>query len=96
MAAYLIADISVHDAASYKRYVDNVPQLIVKHGGAYRVRGGESVCLEGDWRPPRLIVVEFLDREAALAFYNDPAYEPYKALRQSSARGNVLVVEGIE
>ncbi len=96
MSAYLIADIALHDADRYKEYVENVPALIEKHGGKYRVRGGDSQVLEGSWLPSRLIILEFPSREAALAFYNDPAYEPYKSLRQSISDGNLVVVDGYE
>ena len=96
MSAYLIADIDLHDADRYKIYVENVPALIKKHGGRYRVRGGQSEVLEGNWSPSRLVVLEFPDRTAALAFYNDQGYEPYKALRQSISTGSVVIVEGVE
>ena len=96
MSAFLVADIALHDVDRYKEYVENVPALIEKHGGKYRVRGGDSQILEGGWVPSRLIILEFPDRAAALAFYNDRAYEPYKALRQSISDGNLVVVDGYE
>ena len=94
MRAYLIANIHVQDAERYKEYVASVPALIAKHGGQYRVRGGEAQALEGQWTPDRLIILEFPDRAAALAFYNDPAYEPLKALRQAITDSSLVVVDG--
>ena len=72
MTAYLIANITVHDAELYKEYVANVPALIEKHGGRYCVRGGDPEVLEGSWTPSRFVVLEFPNREAVLALYNDP------------------------
>jgi uncharacterized protein (DUF1330 family) len=92
--AYLIANIRVNDAERYKEYVAAVPVLIAKHGGRYRVRGGETTVLEGGWSPDRLVVLEFPDRAAALAFYDDPAYAPFKALRQSIADSSLTLVDG--
>jgi uncharacterized protein (DUF1330 family) len=43
-----------------------------------------------------LIVLEFPDREAALAFHNDPEYEPYRNLRQALSDSNLVVVDGDE
>ena len=94
MPVYLIADITVHDAEQYREYVENVPALIRKHGGVYRVRGGDLQTLEGDWSPSRLIVLEFPDRDAALAFHNDPEYEPYRNLRQSISDSRLVIVDG--
>ena len=93
MPAYLIANIRVHDAQRYQDYVAHVPALIAKHGGQYRVRGGEAEALEGQCTPDRLIILEFPDRAAALAFYNDPAYEPLKALRQAITDSTLVVVD---
>lgn len=94
MPAYLIANIEVHDPQRYRDYLAQVPDLIEKHGGKYRVRGGESTVLEGSWTPSRLIVLEFPSREVALAFYEDPAYAPYKRLRHSVTDSSVVLVEG--
>lgn len=94
MSTYLIADIELHDTDKYKEYVEHVPAVIAKHGGKYLVRGGDSQVLEGSWSPARLIVLEFPDRQAALAFYGDPDYAPYKALRHSISDSKLVVVEG--
>lgn len=94
--AYLIANIELHDPERYKEYVERVPALIEKHGGQYRVRAGESRVLEGRWSPSRLVILEFPDRAAALAFYNDPDYEPYKRLRQSISESSLIVVDGYQ
>ena len=92
--AFLLANVAVRDPDRYREYVENVPALIRKHGGVYRVRGGDFEVLEGDWTPSRLIVLEFPDREAALAFHNDPEYEPYRDLRQALSDSNLVVVDG--
>jgi len=94
MPAYLIANVCVNDAERYKEYVAHVPALIAKHGGRYRVRGGDTQILEGQWKPDRLVVIEFADREAAMAFYDDPEYLSFRELRQSVTDSAVVVVEG--
>lgn len=94
MPAYLIADIELHDAEQYREYVEHVPALIEKHGGKYLVRGGNTRTLEGAWRPSRLVVLQFPDREAAMALYEDPDYAPYRNLRQSIADTRLILAEG--
>ena len=96
MPTYLIANIELHDPERYREYVEHVPALIERHGGAYRVRGGSSRVLEGAWTPSRFIVLEFPSRDAALAFYEDPDYVPYRSLRQSISDSNVILVDGFE
>jgi len=94
MPAYIIADIDLREPERYREYVEKVPALIAKHGGRYRVRGGEAEVLEGTWTPSRLVVLEFPSREAALAMYNDPDYLPFRTLRQSISRSNLVIVDG--
>ncbi len=91
----MIANIEVEDAAAYEEYKAQVPALIRKHGGEYLVRGGTSVVVEGNWKPNRLVLFRFPDRASALAFCNDPAYQPLKALRQRAAKADLVIVEGV-
>ena len=94
MTAYVIADITVTDPDRYQEYVRLAPAFIEKHGGQYRVRGGEVDCREGDWKPQRLIVLEFPSRKNAVAFLEDPGYQQVARIRQQCATTNLIVVEG--
>jgi len=85
MSAYLVVDITVHDPEMYQEYVRKAPPYIEKHGGIYRVRGGKVEAQEGEWRPQRLVVVEFPTREKANAFLNDPGYQAVAAIRHQAA-----------
>ena len=95
MAAYVIADITVHNPDQFMEYVRLVPAFVEKHGGRYRVRGGEPENQEGNWQPQRLVIIEFPSRVDALAFLNDPDYEPIAAIRHAAASTNLIVVEGV-
>ena len=95
MPAYIVAQITVRDAASYERYKDLVTSSIAAYGGRYVVRGGATETLEGSWRPARFVVVEFPDVERAHAWWGSPEYAPAKALRQASADTEMLLVEGV-
>lgn len=94
MSTYLIADITVHDLKRFREYVEAVPAFIEKHGGAYRARGGKSEAREGSWEPKRLVVLEFPSRENAIAFLEDPLYQPVAAIRHQSATTNLILVDG--
>ena len=94
MNAYIIVEITVHDAERYKEYVNLAPDFVAKHQGKYIVRGGETETVEGDWRPQRLVVVEFPSKTHAHAFLQDPDYQSVAALRHAASDSNLLVVEG--
>ena len=74
MPAYLIVDCEVTDPERYEAYKQLAPPAIAKYGGRYLVRGGEMTPLEGDWRPNRVVVLEFPDVETAKRFYASPEY----------------------
>ena len=73
------------DPEKYQEYVRQVPAFIEKHRGQYRVRGGNSDSREGEWQPERLIVLEFPTRDHAVAFLEDPGYQPVAAIRHAAA-----------
>jgi uncharacterized protein (DUF1330 family) len=95
MSAYLISTIDVHDPVGYEEYKALVPPLLAKYGGKFVVRGGATEYKEGDWRPKRIVVVEFESMDRARAFYSSPEYERAKHVRQRTSAGSVLFVEGV-
>jgi uncharacterized protein (DUF1330 family) len=94
MAAYVVVDISIRDRKTYERYKELAAPTVTAYGGRYLVRGGATESLEGDWHPPRLVILEFPDFEAGRAWWNSPEYEPAKALRQTCAETDMLLVQG--
>jgi uncharacterized protein (DUF1330 family) len=94
MAAYLIAEIDVHDMALYDKYRALVPATVAKHGGRFLVRGGAVEPLEGGWTPKRIIVLEFPSMEKAKAWYNSPDYQEALPFRLKASTGRVIFVEG--
>jgi uncharacterized protein (DUF1330 family) len=95
MPAYLIADVEVHDQTVYAEYRRQVLPLVQTHGGRFIVRGGAQEVLEGEWKPQRLVVIEFPDMATLRAWYHSPEYAKLIALRQGVARGSLVAVEGV-
>jgi uncharacterized protein (DUF1330 family) len=95
MPAYLIANIDVTDPVGFETYRSLVAPTITAAGGRYRVRGGNVQVLEGQWRPKRLVMLEFETLAAALAWYESDEYAPAKTIRQRTAVSDVVIVEGL-
>ena len=97
MAAYVIVDVEVRDPEAYREYTQAVPATLEPFGGRFIVRGGAVETLEGEWRPQRVVVIEFPSVERAKAWHASPGYQAILPLRQRHARTNFLaVVEGVE
>ncbi len=95
MPAYVVVEITVNDAENYERYKQLAPPSIAAYGGRYLVRGGKTETLEGEWNPPRFVILEFPTAQQARAWWESPEYAPAKALRQESAGTEMILVEGV-
>lgn len=95
MAAYILAQLDVHDPEMFERYREKVAPLVEAFGGRYIVRGGEITPLEGELPQSRLVIIEFQDREAAKRWYFSDAYQGILSLRLDSAHGTAVIVDGI-
>ncbi len=95
MAAYLIADIDVKDPVAYEEYKKTAPASIAKYGGIYIVRGGRHEILEGNWKPTRLVILEFPSMEHLKRWYESEEYRPAKPLRLRNALSDLVLVEGL-
>ena len=96
MGTYVVVEIDIHDAATYERYKGMAPPSIAKYGGNYLVRGAKTATLEGGWDPKRFVILEFPTADAARQWWASPEYAPAKALRQSCATTDMILVEGPE
>ena len=95
MPAFIIVQVDVTDPEAFATYRDQVPPTLEPFGGEYMVRGGEQDVLEGDWAAARTVVLKFPSVEKAKAWHVSDIYEGPKALRQSAAKTNMLVIEGL-
>ncbi len=95
MSAYVIVDVEVTDPVGYEDYKKLSPATVKLYGGKFLARGGPAETLEGDWKPGRLVILEFENSEKARAWVNSPEYAPARALRHQFATSRMVVVEGI-
>ena len=94
--AYLIAETEVTDRAAFQKYAEKVPETLEPFRGSfhYVVRGGKTQALEG--QPPKgIVMIAFDSTEKALAWYNSPAYEAIKPLRQGASVSRMFLAEGL-
>jgi uncharacterized protein (DUF1330 family) len=96
VAAYVIVETDITDPDRYERYKAASPGAIAAGGGRFLARGGELDVLEGDWRPSRLVVLEFEDLAAARAWYDSEVYQQAKKLRDGAGHLRMVAVQGVE
>ena len=96
MPAYVIVDVTVTDQAAMEEYRKQVPATLAKYGGRFIVRGGAHQTMEGDWKPNRLVVLEFPSMEQAKRWYDSEEYREPKALRLRAGHAKLVMVEGVQ
>lgn len=96
MPAYIIVDITIHNAQNYEGYKKLTPASIAAYDGKFIVRGGEAQILEGTWQPGRVVILEFPTVEKAKQWWASEEYARAKAMRQASAETQMILVEGLE
>jgi uncharacterized protein (DUF1330 family) len=94
MPAYLLARVQIHDPERYRAYVSATPDIVAQYGGKFIVRGGQTVTLEGEEEPRRVVIIEFPSKRHAEAFYYSPEYGKAKELRAGAATGQFVLLEG--
>jgi uncharacterized protein (DUF1330 family) len=95
MSAYIIVEIEITDPVGYEEYKTQAAATVKQYGGKYVVRGGRCETVEGDWRPKRIVVLQFENMEAARVWLNSPEYVEPRKQRHRTAKSRMILVEGL-
>jgi uncharacterized protein (DUF1330 family) len=96
MPAYMIIAAKIADREAFiSGYGAAAAKLVAQFGGKYVLRAPGAALLEGNFGDGASVVIsEWPDKAAALAFWNSPEYAEAKKLREGLAEVQVLLVEG--
>ncbi len=95
MPAYMIVTAKLKDRDAFiAGYGKATAELLPKFGGRYVLRGPGAMLLEGDFGDgASMVISEWPDKAAALAFWNSPEYAAARKLRAGTAEVQVLLIE---
>ena len=94
MAAYVIAQMHVHDPKIYAEYAAKIPPTVAPYGGKILAANDVDVR-EGSPPYPRTVIGEFPTLEVAQTWYESDAYQAVLPLRLASTTGMLFIVEGL-
>lgn len=94
MPAYIVSRVSIEDSETMKAYMLDAPDTVEAYGGRYLVRTQDIEVLEGSADCDRMVVLEFPDRQKALAWYNSEEYRHLRQTRWSAASAQIVVLPG--
>jgi uncharacterized protein (DUF1330 family) len=95
MPAYMIVTAKIADRDAFiNGYGKAAAALVARFGGKYVLRGPGAELLEGSFGAgASMVISEWPDKAAALAFWNSPDYAEAKKLRDGIADVQVLLIE---
>jgi uncharacterized protein (DUF1330 family) len=95
MTALVIFDVEIRDMERYQEFMRMVKPALESAGGKFLARGGTHTVYEGDWKPRRIVILEFPDMAAFEGFYNGAVYQGLKAIRDECSSARLVAVEGL-
>ena len=90
---YAYAKITVTNPESLGKYRDVAGAALVKHGGKVESTAKECTVLDGAPDMPDIaVLLSFPDKDAALAWANDPELEAVHAFRRNAGESDILLL----
>jgi len=96
MSAYVVIDrLSVTDTEKFSAYHKLAPPAVQSRGGRYVLPHGTQIeALEGNWKPNRIVLIEFDDAEQAKTWWDSPEYAEARAIHRMATISNIILVDG--
>lgn len=92
---YFVATI-YRDKGMNKEYVDymkKVVPIVEKYNGRYLIRSEKITALNADWKPDRVIIIEFETKEHLEKCFSSEEYKSIACLRENSVVSNAIIIE---
>ena len=94
MPAYLIAQLNIHDRATYAKYGSAFMDIFSPYGGRLLSVDEAPEVLEGEWGYTRTVLLEFPSEEQAHAWYGSADYQAIAQHRRAASTANVVLIRG--
>lgn len=93
--AFVLVDLALQDNPTMGRYAPGAAATLRVAGGTVLADGGHFEVIEGTWEPRRLQLQRWPSTTAFRAWYDSPAYRPWRELRWSASQADMALLEGL-
>ncbi|MGN0143197.1 MAG: DUF1330 domain-containing protein [Roseburia sp.] len=93
---YFVANIffdKKKDRKDYLEYLELVKPIVNKYHGRYVTRSEKITALGEEWKPDRVIIIEFDSREQLDRCFSSQEYRKIARLREESVTSKAIIVE---
>lgn len=94
MSAFFIARLDIRDPVRYEDYLAGFDAVFEGTGGEVLAVDDATSTLEGQPAPGRSVIIRFPDEAALRRWYDSPAYQRLRSIRNEAAEGAVILVHG--
>ena len=95
MTVYALAQLRIHDAERYGRYMSRFMPVLAKYNGKLLAADETPRVLEGRWWDRnKVVLMEFADGAAFRAWATSPEYTEIAEDRKAGADAVVLLING--
>jgi uncharacterized protein (DUF1330 family) len=95
MPVYAIAQLSITDRATYKRYQDRFIDVMKRYQGRLLAADESPQVVEGEWDREKVVLLWFPDEASFWESNNSPEYQEIAKDRKAGSTAVVLLVKGI-
>ena len=81
------------DLKDYLEYIDLVKPIVNKYRGRYITRSEKITTLSEEWKPNRVIIIEFDLREQLDKCFSSKDYKKIARLRENTVNSKAIIVE---
>lgn len=94
MSVYALAQLRIHDAERYGRYMSRFMPVLEQYNGVLLAADDAPRVLEGQWWDRnKVVLMEFADAAAFRAWATSPEYTEIAEDRKASADAVVLLIK---
>lgn len=95
MSVYIVARIDIEDRDRYAQYEAGFMEIFAAHGGRLLAVDEAPEVIEGAWPVTRTVLIEFPDRDAAMAWYDSEDYQQLAQHRFAASRGDIAMLTSL-
>ena len=95
MPVYAIAQLTIHDRATYQRYKERFMSVFQRYKGRLLAADESPRVLEGHWDREKVVLMSFPDEAAFFQWAESPDYQEIAKDRYAGATTVSLLVKGI-
>lgn len=81
------------DRGAYLQYIKRVKPIVDKYNGRYIARSESVTSLSEEWKPDRVIIIEFDTREQLEKCFSSEEYRNIALLRENSVDSKAVIIE---